>query len=192
MHVRASERLYIAQVRQLVDTLLTRTHFYDYSGSTYEEARRRVAFLRDVIENKGGWRLFFADGKPLRRESDLHIMFRLTWCNTPSDVNREVNNGRGPSDFEVSRSRFDKSIVEFKLAKSTSLTRNLKHQAEAYQRASDAQHALKVIVFFTADEEARALSILRELGLSGNSDVVLIDARDDNKTSASRIDDSSD
>ena len=185
--VRASERLYIAQVRQLAHTLLAQTNFYDYSGSTHDEARQRVAFLKDVIENKGGWRLFFADGEPLRRESDLHIMFRLTWCNTPSDVNREVNNGRGPSDFEVSRGRFDKSIVEFKLAKSTSLARNIKHQAEAYQRASDAQHAVKVIVFFTAEEEAKTLGILRELGLSGHPDVVLIDARDDNKASASRI-----
>lgn len=189
--VRASERLYIAQVRQLVDGLVAHTNFYGSLGTTHDEARQRVAFLKDVIENKGGWRLFFADGEPLRRESDLHIMFRLTWCNTPSDVNREVNNGRGPSDFEVSRGRFDKSIVEFKLAKSTSLVRNLKHQAEAYQRASDAQHAVKVIVFFTAEEEARALGILRDLGLVSHPDIVLIDARSDNKTSASRIDDDS-
>jgi hypothetical protein len=79
-----------------------------------------------------------------------------------------------------------------RLAKSTSLARNLKHQAEAYQKASDTQHAVKVIVFFTAEEEAKTLGILRELGLSGHPDVVLIDARDDNKSSASRINDSSD
>jgi hypothetical protein len=185
--VEASERLYIAQVRELAQSLLAQTAFYDSTGSTREEAKQRIAFLKDVIENKGGWRLFFVDGEPLRRESDLHIMFRLTWCNTPSDVNREVNNGRGPSDFEISRGRFDKSLVEFKLAKNTALARNLKYQAEAYQKASDAQVALKVIVFFTTEEEAKTLAILRELGLSDNPDIVLIDARDDNKPSASRI-----
>lgn len=185
--VRESERLYIAQVRQLVEELRAHTAFYASPGTTHDEARRRVVFLKDVIENKGGWRLFFVNGEPLRRESDLHIMFRLTWCNTPSDVNREVDNGRGRSDFEVSRGRFDKSIVEFKLAKSSSLERNLAHQLEAYQRASDAQYALKVIVFFTAEEEARAQGILRNLGLAGHRDVILIDARADNKTSASRI-----
>lgn len=187
--VRESEQLYITQVRQLVGGLLEHTDFYGSSGTTRDEAKQRVAFLKDVIENKGGWRMFFAEGRPLRRESDLHIMFRLTWCNTPSDINREVNNGRGPSDFEVSRGRFDKSIIEFKLAKNTSLARNLKYQAEAYKKASDAQYALKVIVFFTADEEARTLRILRELGLDSHPDITLIDARDDNKPSASRIDD---
>ncbi|MCC7241470.1 MAG: hypothetical protein IT180_06070 [Acidobacteria bacterium] len=185
--VRESERLYIAQVRELVETLRQHTQFYGSSGTTHSEARERVAFLKDVIENKGGWRLFFVGDEPLRRESDLHILFRLTWCNTPSDVNREVNNGRGPSDFEVSRGRFDKSIVEFKLAKSKSLARNLVNQAEAYQRASDAQYATKVIVFFTAEEESRARRILSDVGLSDHPDVVLIDARADNKTSASRI-----
>jgi hypothetical protein len=187
--VRASERLYIDQVRHLAHTLFAETAFYDSQGTTHDEARQRVAFLKDVIENKGGWRLFFVDGEPLRRESDLHIMFRLTWCNTPSDVNREVNNGRGPSDFEVSRGRFDKSIVEFKLAKNSSLPKNLKHQAEAYQRASDAQQAIKVIVFFTRAEEVRTRALLHDLGLSDNPDVVLIDARHDNKPSASKIDD---
>lgn len=186
--VKESERLFIEQVRQLVAHLVSNTGFYRTSGSTRDEALTRVAFLKDVIENKGGWRHFFVDGKPVRRESDLHIMFRLTWCNTPSDVNREVNNGRGPSDFEISRGRFDKSIVEFKLAKNTSLAKNLKHQAEAYQKASDALHAIKVIVYFTADEEARTKALLRELGLDNKPDVVLIDARDDNKPSASLID----
>lgn len=188
-HVRDSEKLYIAQVRELASALLRQTSFYDSAGSTLEEARQRVAFLKDVIENKGGWRLFYADGLPIRREADLHIMFRLTWCNTPSDVNREVNNGRGPSDFEVSRGRFDKSIIEFKLAKNTALPRNLKHQAEAYQKASDAQHALKVIVYFTAAEHLKVKSVLRVLGLTTHPDIVLIDARSDNKPSASMIDD---
>ncbi|MDP1571938.1 MAG: hypothetical protein Q8L86_18225 [Vicinamibacterales bacterium] len=187
VRVRASERLYIQQVRALVSNLQAYTEFYAYPGTTLDEARRRVAFLKDVIENKGGWRIFYVDGQPLRRESDLHIMFRLTWCNTPSDVNREVNNGRGPSDFEVSRGRFDKSLVEFKLARSTSLAKNLVHQAEAYQKASDAQHALKVIVYFTLADEERARQVLTGLELYGHPDIVLIDARDDNKPSASKI-----
>ena len=183
--VRSSERLYIAQVRELVDLLIAATGFYRISGNTLDEARARVEYLRDVIENKGGHRLFFADGKPIRREADLHIMFRFCWVNTPSDVNREVNNGRGPSDFEISRGRFDKSLVEFKLASNSKLKQNLAKQAEIYQKASDAQHALKVIVYFSASELARVKAVLKELGLQNDTNVVLIDARDDNKPSAS-------
>jgi hypothetical protein len=186
--VRSSERLYVAQVRELALMLLKQTGFYQIPGDTLDEARERVVFLKDVIENKGGYRLFYADGKPIRRESDLHILFRLTWCNTVSDVNREVNNGRGPSDFEVSRGRFDKSLVEFKLAKNTSLAKNLQHQVEIYKQASDAQNALKVIVFFTREERDRVLGILKNLGLDTNRDVIMIDARDDNKPSASKAD----
>jgi hypothetical protein len=186
--VRSSERLYIAQVRELVSALIESTGFYQISGSTIEEARQRVMFLKDVIENKGGHRLFYVDGEPIRRESDLHILFRLTWCNTVSDVNREVNNGRGPSDFEVSRGRFDKSIVEFKLAKNSALAKNLQYQAEVYKKASDAYHALKVIVFFTREEQVRVEAILEGLHLNKHPDIVLIDARVDNKPSGSRAD----
>jgi len=184
--VRSSERLYIAQVRSFASYLLENTPFYSTPGNTLEEARQRVAFLKDVIENKGGWRIFYANDEPIRREADLHILFRLTWCNTPSDVNREVDNGRGPSDFEVSRGRFDKSLIEFKLAKSTSLARNLEHQAEIYKAASDAQHALKVIVYFTEQERDKALAIIRTLELENSRDIILIDARGDNKPSASK------
>jgi hypothetical protein len=102
-----------------------------------------------------------------------------------------VNNGRGPSDFEISRGRFDKSLVEFKLASNTKLKQNLAKQAEIYQKASDAQHALKVIVYFSAAELVHVKGVLKDLGLEDSPHVLLIDARDDNKPSASkaRIDD---
>jgi hypothetical protein len=130
--------------------------------------------------------LFYAEGKPIRRESDLQIMFNLTWNNTIQDVNREVNNGRGPVDFAISRGRRGKTLVEFKLASNTSLRKNLQNQAEIYQRAGDAEHAIKVIIFFSAAEREKVERTLKELGLANNRDIVLIDAREDNKPSASR------
>src|SRR3712207_6984239 len=47
---------------------------------------------------------------------------------TPLDVNREVNNGRGPVDFKVSMGSADKTLVEFKLASNSQLQRNLANQ----------------------------------------------------------------
>jgi hypothetical protein len=143
-------------------------------------------FLKDVIENKGGHRLFYANDEPIRRESDLQILFRLTWFATPSDVSREVNDGRGPVDFKVSRGSIDKSLVEFKLASNTKLRRNLEKQVEIYKAASDAPNALKVILFFTDEEHNKVLEILEELGLGKNPDIVLIDGRADNKPSGSK------
>lgn len=73
-----------------------------------------------------------------------------------------------------------------KLASNSRLKRNLEKQVETYRRASDAREALKVILFFTDQEERKLRRVLTELGLTDDPDVVLIDARMDNKPSGSR------
>ena len=184
--VTETKLLYIEQLEEFVRVLNRLTGFYGTTGTTLEESRARVMFLKDVIENKGGHRLFYLNGQPVRREPDLHILFRLTWFATPSDVSREVNDGRGPADFKVSRGSLDKTLVEFKLASNPQLERNLKNQVSIYQKASDAKNALKVIVFFSSSERVRVTEILRKLKLKTNPDIILIDARRDNKPSASK------
>jgi hypothetical protein len=174
--VRETESLFIDRVKILAQTLLTDTAFYAVTGDTYTEARQRVEFLKDVIENKDGYRIFWQDGQPIRNENDLHILYRLTWFGTSSDVNREVNNGRGPVDFKISRGASDKSLVECKLASNSKLKQNLKNQVEIYQKASDAAQALKVIIYFTETELKRVQAILKELNLTDVKDIVLIDA----------------
>jgi hypothetical protein len=110
----------------------------------------------------------------------------MTWFATPSDVSQEVNDGRGPADFKISRGSADKSLVEFKLAKNTRLRDNLQKQTKIYEKASDARKSIRVILFFTAAERKRAEKILKELGLENDASVVLIDARKDNKPSGSK------
>ena len=73
--VEEAEIVFVQQVSQFVHTLASETDFYVVSGDTHEEAMKRVLFLKDIIENKGGHRIFYAEGKPIRRESDLHILF---------------------------------------------------------------------------------------------------------------------
>ena len=124
--VAESQRLYVDQIKQLLNQLFHNTNFYNLVGDTYDEALARVMFLKDVIENKDGYRLFYVKGQPIERESDLQIMYRLTWFATPSDVNREVNNGRGPVDFKISRGSQDSTLVEFKLAKKLTFERQLR------------------------------------------------------------------
>ena len=184
--VRQSEQVYVSQIQSFQQILSKDTAFYLTQGKTYGEARQRVAYLKDMIENKGCHRIFYVDGKPIQREEDLQIMFRLVWINSESDVSREVNDGRGPADFKISRGAKDKTIVEFKLAKNTGLERNLQKQAEIYQKASDAEHALKAILIFSEEEETRVARIVKRVGLTGNKDIVLIDARADNKPSGSK------
>jgi hypothetical protein len=183
--VRSTERLFIGHVRMLVQ-LLRSTGFYKTPGNSHEEAKKRALFLKAVIENEDGWRVLYKDGQPISDEKDLHILFRLTWCGTEYDVNREANNGRGPADFAVSFGRLDKTVIEFKLASSTSLERNLKAQTEIYQKAAHAQYKLKVIVFFTQAQRNKLGAVLASLNLTNDPNIILIDARSDNKTSASK------
>jgi hypothetical protein len=145
-----------------------------------------VQFFKDVIENKGGHRIFYVDGQPIEREQDLHILYRMTWFASESDVTREANDGRGPVDFKISKGSADKTLVEFKLASNSQLKRNLQNQTEIYQKASDAPRTIKVIVYFSPDELERVESILRALKLTEDRDIVLVDARRDNKPSGSK------
>jgi hypothetical protein len=164
--------------------LLNTTAFFKMPRTTIEECRVRIAYFKDVIENKGGHTIFKHMGNV--READVQMIFRFCWYATTSDISREVNDGRGPVDFKISRGAHDKTVVEFKLASNTHLRTNLKKQLPIYKAASDAQHALYVILFFTDAEVEKLERLLNELGLVEGKHVVLIDARSSNKPSASK------
>ena len=69
------------------------------------------------------------------------------------DLNREVNNGRGPVDYIVSIRVRDGTLVESKLARNRILRRNLENQLPIYQNASNSKYGIVVIVFYTLDEK---------------------------------------
>lgn len=124
--VQEVETIFIHQISSFVETLIEKTGFYDISPqSSYDEALKRVTFLKQVIENNDGYRLFYIDGKPIKREEDLQIIYRLTWFASDFDVNREVNNGRGSVDYSISKGSTNKTLIEFKLASNSKLKQNL-------------------------------------------------------------------
>ncbi|OPY73243.1 MAG: hypothetical protein A4E62_00559 [Syntrophorhabdus sp. PtaU1.Bin002] len=181
-----TQKLFVTELSGFIESLFRDSDFYETSGDTLEESYQRVQFLKHVIEDKDGYRIFYQKGQPVKREVDLQIMFRLTWYATPSDVTREANEGRGPVDFKISRGAADKSLVEFKLASNSKLKQNLEKQVEIYKKAHDTDKAIKVILFFTEEEEMKTRKVLSELDLLDEKYVVLIDARNDNKPSASK------
>lgn len=178
--------IYVERVSYYSRMLAESTDFYASRDATYAETHRRVQYLKDFIEHKGGHRLFWSQGKPMRREEDVQLLFRLVWNGSPSDVSREVNDGRGPVDYKISRGSQQKTLVEFKLASNSHLKRNLEKQTDVYEKASDARKSIKVVVFFDRTQERKVKGILRELQMLNNEDVVLIDAREDNKPSGSK------
>lgn len=185
--VNNADNMYIKNIKQLIYQLKNTTDFYQLESlGTFEVTRQRVLFLKDVIENKDGYKLLYSNGKPISKEKDLQLLFKFTWFASIFDVNAEVNNGRGPVDFKVSMGNIDKTLVEFKLAKSTKLEQNLANQVKVYEAANNTHQSLKVIMFFTEDEKNRVEKILTKLGLENDKNIILIDAIN-NKISASNV-----
>ena len=185
--VEYSEQLYTEQFRSLAILLAEKSDFYKITPDSYQEAMKRVQYLKTVIEHNDGYRYFSdTNGEPIRREEDLKIAFKLTWIDSPYDFNAEVNNGRGPVDTKVSMGSKDKTVVELKLASNPQLERNLKNQVEIYKKANNTYKNIKVIIYFSQEELDKVTLVLRNLGLEGKENIVLIDARRDNKPSASK------
>lgn len=179
--------MFVSNVTRLIDTLNEQTEFYKIEPkSSYEATMQRVQFMKHVIEKNDGYRIFYLKGEPIKREEDLQIIFRLTWYASSFDVNREVNNGRGPVDYAISKGAENKTLVEFKLASNSQLKRNLANQVEIYEDANATRSSIKVILYFSLAELQSVKLILKELKIQDEKSIVLIDARRDNKKSASK------
>lgn len=177
---------FISNVQKIIGALAA-TKFYELeSKGSFTATLERIKYLKDFIENKDGYRLFYVDGKAVGKEKDLQLLFKLLWFASEYDANAEVNNGRGPVDYKVSAGVFDNTLVEFKIAQNKKLKQNLQHQVEVYKAANNTDQALKVILFFTRSEEQRVLNILKELEIDNDPNIILIDATYD-KPSASNV-----
>ncbi|MGH2973245.1 MAG: hypothetical protein ACRDLL_00030 [Solirubrobacterales bacterium] len=184
--VEDTEQVLVRQVSRAIGDLEERTAFYELPWSTYKECLERVHFFKSYIEDNDGYKLLNrGDGEAFSKEAEVHLAFGLVWCKTELDVNREPNNGRGPVDFKASYGSSAKSLIEFKLASNTRLKQNLEKQVKIYERANGTRSSVKVIVYYTSAQEARVNRILKELKLEEEESVVVIDARGDNKPSAS-------
>jgi len=180
------ETIFIKQIAEFVKILLNETEFYSIKPySSYEEAMKRVQFLKNVIENNDGYRLFYVNHQPIKREEDLQIIYRLTWFASDFDINRETNNGRGPVDYAISKGAKDKTLIEFKLASNSKIKQNLAKQVEIYEKANNTKKSIKVILYFDVTEFNKVQKILKELGLDKSENIILIDAG--RKISASNV-----
>jgi len=180
------EQIFIQQITLFVEKLLGSTEFYKINpNSSYDEAIKRVQYLKDVIENNDGYKLFYVNQQPIKREEDLQIIYRLTWYASDFDVNREPNNGRGPVDYAISKGAQNKTLVEFKLASNSKLKQNLAKQVEIYEEANKTKDSIKVILYFDGTEYRKVFKVLKDLKLEKSPNIILIDAG--KKVSASNV-----
>lgn len=154
--------------------------------TSYEESLARAMYFKECVELHDNYKNLYEGDKPAH-EDWIQRMFWLVWYGSESDLNREPNNGLGEPDFAASQGKKDKTIIEFKLASSSSLEKNILNQLEKYKEVNKTNNGIWVIVYFTHEENQKVLAILEKYNLHDNKNYILVDARKDNKTSASAI-----
>lgn len=182
----------IEGVRSFQSLLSEQTDFYKEANDSYEESLRRVNYLKQVIENNDGYKLFYDNRKQVvGTEKDLQLLFRLVWFGTEYSVDSEVNNGRGPVDYKISKGASLSTLIEFKLASNAKLKQNLEHQVEVYKKANQSKNSIKVILYFNRVEKRKVEKILKYLKIETVENIILIDASLQTKASASNVRDRS-
>ena len=152
-----------------------------YSNDSYKESLQRVNDLKRYIEYNDIGILINAKYK----ERSLQQVFKLFWRKTSFDFNAEVNNGRGPVDFKVSKGSQDKTIIEFKLASNSMLEQNLLNQGPIYAQSNNTSNIIVVIFYFSIEEKERVDIILKKYQLSNLENYIIIDCTK-HKISASK------
>jgi len=176
---------FIETLTEFTEKVSQSSEFFNVKPDSYQAALQRANFLKEVIEVNDGYRIFYKNGKAIASEETIQRIFRLTWFATNFSVDSEVNNGRGPADYKISYGDRDSTIVEFKLASSSSLKKNLLNQAEIYKKASKSINDIKVILCYSASEIAKVERVLKSIKQEGAENIVIIDAT--KKISASKV-----
>ncbi|MCX6752153.1 MAG: hypothetical protein NTZ87_01490 [Candidatus Nomurabacteria bacterium] len=164
---------------------ITNTEGFNKVPTTYDEAKVRANYFKECVETDLYIDFYDKDGVPAS-EDWVQRQFLYVWGGTISDVYREPKKARGRADYIVSRGAPDKCVVEFKLASSSSLEQNLENQLNEYKRLNKAQHGLWIIVVFNNDEYQKLQIIIEKLKLN-REDIVIIDARKENKQAPSKM-----
>jgi hypothetical protein len=111
--------------------------------------------FRWTIEEKRGWEILWTDTGP-RSERVAQVLFSQTLtlvCRAANiDLSREVETGRGPVDFKFSAGWSARTLVELKLAHSSSLKSNVRFQMPQYLKSEDVPCGYLVVIQFDDNE----------------------------------------
>lgn len=186
-----THQVLVENVKAAAADLAEKTDIFSKPWTSYDEALQAAQTFKWYVEDSDGYRVINrgGPGKGFANENEVQLFFGLLLAFSRFDVNREPNNGRGPVDFKVSMGAYDSSLIEFKLAKSSSLKRNLENQVEIYEKANRTNQSVKVIICYTDNDVKKTDQVLADLGLATgpiSESIVIVDARADNKPSASK------
>ena len=162
----------------------------------FDKINKFVNYYKEFIEFRSGYKLLWNDTKNTpRSEEDVQLLFKGILdehCRAYNiDLTREVNQGMGPIDFRFSSGYSNRVLLEIKLAKNTKFWNGLKKQLPLYMKVDSCDKGIFLVIIYT-DKDAERLKkiqyICQDVCQSHNIDIkiVPIDARPDNKKSASK------
>ena len=135
----------VQMVQKVVEDIRTNTSLYLTPVTSYDEALTRANGFKKYVENQDGHRLLNKPGqeRPLATEKEVQLFFGLIFFGSEFDVNREVNNGRGPVDFKVSKGAVDKSLIEIKPRRRTEV--NPRQRRDSWGKGTDVQEGNEIV-----------------------------------------------
>lgn len=113
-----------------------------------------VRNFRRFVELQGGWRLLWNDKSPLtpKREDSIQLLFKgvvQAYCAANHvTLDREVELGRGPVDFVLSKSSTDRVLLEIKKVSSSKFVDGIEKQLISYMESDGCMRGWYLAVQF--------------------------------------------
>ncbi len=161
----------------------------DKNTSSFETSLDIVDNYREWVEYHRGSSIIQSASSRTREKTvqrTLHAIALMYCKKFDWDISPEVDSGRGPVDFKISRGS-DKTVIEIKLTSNTECVHGLEVQIEEYAKSESTNNKLFILVN-TGQNEGRVNTVLEKYeemlhaGLNP-AQVVIIDAKE--KASAS-------
>ena len=165
--------------------------------SFFDKIFELTKYYKDFVEIRAGYKLLWNEKKTApRSEEDVQILFKGILdehCRANNiDFTREVNQGMGPVDFRFSTGYSKRVLLEAKLAKNTKFWNGLKKQLPKYMKIDSCKLGIFLVIAFTDNDIKRIndiQTIARETEEKYKIEIktIVVDARVDNKESASKL-----
>ena len=175
--VESVESFFVKNIVKLV-ALLNDNNFYDFSiDLSYESIKNRIGILKNAIEEKEGFHAFYHQGNHIKREKELQLIQKLVWYASPKTPDNQQDYQENFSKIVIYRGKRDKNKFSFKLASNNKLKDYLiKHVKPQKEDDEDLEQLVVVIFYFDSYDLGIVNSLLNEINMNKNKNILLIDA----------------
>lgn len=169
----------------------------DNDTSFFDKIFGFTQYYKDFVELRSGYKFLWNESKTSpRSEEDVQILFKGILdehCRANNiDFTREVNQGMGPVDFRFSSGYTNRVLLEAKLAKNSKFWNGLKKQLPKYMKIDSCKLGIFLVIAFT-DKDIKRVNDIQDIARETEEyynitiKTVVVDARIDNKESASKL-----